>query len=133
LPRWFQGEFDAVDLVSRHTVSSIIFIVFTPLKGTPMANMSPPSPGDVATVFTYARKKLPSLFQSLGCVRPLHRHREETDILALKAGVNGIVYPTREAIMFARRNGLDTEFLPLCCSLAGIPAVNDHTLVGGEP
>ncbi len=113
-----KGEFNAVDMVSKYELSSLIFIVFTPFKKTVMENVKPPPPMEVAKVLCYARTRLPSTFQSLGCVRPLRSHRIETDLLAIRSGINGIAFPTKEALAFAKENNLKTAIYPSCCSLA---------------
>jgi hypothetical protein len=46
----------------------------------------------------------------------LGQHRAETDILALKAGINRIAMPAEEAVEKAREMGLETEFHKTCCS-----------------
>jgi len=52
----------------------------------------------------------------LGCMRPKSNHREETDILAVRAGVNAIAFPTEGAVKFAEDNGYGVTFSSLCCS-----------------
>ncbi|MEM4245917.1 MAG: radical SAM protein [Candidatus Bathyarchaeia archaeon] len=113
-----KGEFDAIDMISRYRVSSLIYIVLTPFRGTEMERVEPPQPRDVAKVFCHGRLRLPSVFQSLGCMRPSRVHRVETDTLAVRAGINGIAYPAQEAISLAERSGLETVFVPWCCSFA---------------
>jgi uncharacterized radical SAM superfamily protein len=49
-------------------------------------------------------------------MRPKGRHRVETDILAIKAGVNAIAFPTEEAIAFAQEQGYKIVFSSFCCS-----------------
>ncbi|MDH5460016.1 MAG: hypothetical protein OEW71_03150 [Candidatus Bathyarchaeota archaeon] len=49
-------------------------------------------------------------------MRPKGKHRIETDILAIKAGVNAIAFPTEEAIKTAEKFGYETTFSSLCCS-----------------
>jgi uncharacterized radical SAM superfamily protein len=49
-------------------------------------------------------------------MRPKGQHRNVTDVLAVKAGVNAIAFPVDEAIEFAASIDLDIEFSNLCCS-----------------
>lgn len=111
-----KGEFNALEFISRHNPRALVLIVLTPIKGTGMSNVTPPSPEKVAEVMVNARIKMPHIPIVLGCVRPKGRHRVETDTLAVEAGVNAIAFPTREAIELAESMGLKVHFSPLCCS-----------------
>jgi uncharacterized radical SAM superfamily protein len=110
------GEFEALRLISQYQPRAVILIVLTPLRGTPMAEVTPPEPEDVARVMMYARAVLPLTPLVLGCVRPLGEHRVTTDRLAVLAGVNAVVFPTEEAVTLAKTLGLETFFSPVCCS-----------------
>jgi uncharacterized radical SAM superfamily protein len=113
-----KGEFNAVDMVSRYNISSVIFIIFTPFKGTQMEHIQPPHPLEIKKVFSYAKEKMPTTFQTLGCIRPLHQHRIETDMIAIKTGINGLVYPTSQAIKFAQTHNYHIETRYTCCALS---------------
>jgi len=110
------GEFKAIDMISRYVPSALVVIALTPIKGTPMENTPPPEPEDIAKVLVAARLKMPNVPIALGCVRPLGPHRIRTDVLAIKAGVNAIAFPSGEAIGLATSMGLKTSFHPICCS-----------------
>jgi hypothetical protein len=49
-------------------------------------------------------------------MRPKGKHRRETDILAIRAGVNAIAFPAEEAIEFAKNQGYEVTFSSMCCS-----------------
>jgi uncharacterized radical SAM superfamily protein len=49
-------------------------------------------------------------------MRPKGKHREKTDVSAIRAGVNAIAFPTEEAIRLAKSLGYDVSFSSLCCS-----------------
>ena len=110
------GEFKAIDMISKYVPSALVVIALTPMKGTPMEGTPPPKPEDVAKVLVAARLKMPKVPMALGCVRPLGPHRIKTDVLAIKAGVNAIAFPSAEAIDLAISMGLKTSFHPICCS-----------------
>ncbi|HOO97151.1 MAG TPA: hypothetical protein PKV16_02610 [Caldisericia bacterium] len=112
------GEMDAVSLISNYDVDKVVFIVLRPTAGTPMENVLPPSPSEVAEVISYARNKLPDRIINLGCVRPAGYHKKELDILAIKAGVDGIAIPAPETIQAAKDLGIDFVEYPICCSMA---------------
>jgi len=111
-----KGEFEAFGMISRHKPSAVIIIGFTPFPGTAMQHCPPASPSDIASVILQARRLMPHIPLSLGCVRPKGRLRQETDCLAVKAGVNAIAYPDPKAIELSKRLGLECSYSGLCCS-----------------
>ena len=111
-----KGEFKALEFISRHNPRALVLIVLTPIRGTGMSDATPPSPEKVAEVIVGARIKMPFTPIVLGCVRPKGSHRIETDKLAIRAGVNAMAFPTKEAIELAEAMKLKTFFSPLCCS-----------------
>jgi hypothetical protein len=52
----------------------------------------------------------------LGCMRPKGAARSETDVLALKAGVDAVAFPSEEAIIYAESRGWKTSFSSYCCA-----------------
>jgi uncharacterized radical SAM superfamily protein len=111
-----QGEFHALKLIAHYKPSALVIIAFMPIRGTAMAEVKPPQPTDIAKVTATARLMFPETPIALGCMRPKGKHRTETDILALKAGVNAIAFPTEEAIKYAEKQGYELSFSPYCCS-----------------
>jgi len=111
-----KGEFDALKIISYYAPSAIVIIAFMPIHGTEMANVKPSKPEDIAKVIATARLMFPHAPLVLGCMRPKGKHRIETDILAIKAGVDAIAFPTEEAMKFAENQGYTIAFSSLCCS-----------------
>ena len=111
-----KGELHALQMISKYQPSALVIIAFMPIHGTEMENIAPPKPKDIAKVLVAARLMFPKTPLALGCMRPKGKHRTQTDILALKAGVNAIAFPTEEAIAFAGKRGDGTVFSSLCCS-----------------
>lgn len=111
-----KGEFRALKIISEHSPSAVIIIALMPIHGTPMENVNPPKPEDVAKVLITARHMMPKIPIALGCMRPKGEHRIRTDRLAVEAGVNAIAFPTKEAINLAESMGLEITFSSLCCS-----------------
>jgi len=111
-----KGELNALRMISKYSPSALIIIAFMPIRGTPMENVNPPSPLDIAKIIVIGRLMFPNVPLALGCMRPKGKHRIETDILAIRAGVNAIAFPTEEAIMEAERLGYQFCFSSLCCS-----------------
>jgi hypothetical protein len=110
------GEFKALQMISKYSPSAVIVIALMPIVGTLMQKATPPTPMDIAKVFVAARLLLPATPLVLGCMRPKGEHKVETDVLAVKAGVNAIAFPTEQAIRFAESLGLETSYSSLCCS-----------------
>lgn len=111
-----KGELDALKTVASAKPSAIVIIAFMPIHGTEMAKVKPPTPADIAKVTATARLMFPKTPLVLGCVRPKGRHRAETDILALKAGVDAIAFPSEEAIKHAMQHGYTLSFSQFCCA-----------------
>jgi len=112
-----KGELHALKMVSQYDPSAVIIIAFMPIRGTAMENVQPPAPSVISEVLVAARLLMPSTPLALGCMRPRGMHRKETDVLAVKAGVNGIAFPEEDAVRFAESLGYEIRFLSSCCSL----------------
>jgi uncharacterized radical SAM superfamily protein len=110
------GEFSALQIIAHVKPSAIVIIAFMPIYGTAMANTIPPTPLDIAKVTAVARTIFPKTPLLLGCMRPKDKTRGETDLLALKAGVDGIAFPSDTAIKYAKDNGFSAVFSSYCCA-----------------
>lgn len=112
-----RGEYRAVDIASEHPPASLVLVAFKPISGTEMDDSPVASPEGIRDVIVYARKKLPGTPLLLGCARPGGPHQVRTDIYAIEAGVDGIAYPSEEAVQLARDKGYEISFSEVCCSL----------------
>ncbi|MCL1976949.1 MAG: radical SAM protein [Candidatus Bathyarchaeota archaeon] len=110
------GEYAALQLISRTKPSAVVIIAFMPLHGTEMAKIEPPQPYDIARVIASARMMFPQTPLVLGCMRPKGKLRVITDVLALKSGVDAIAFPSKEAIDFAKEQGWSVSFSSYCCA-----------------
>jgi len=111
-----KGELEALKMISRYSPSAVISIAFMPIRGTPMEKVIPPEPEDISRILVSAKLLMPKIPIVLGCMRPKGEHRINTDMLAVRAGVNGIAFPVEEAIRLAESMNLETSFSSLCCS-----------------
>ena len=111
-----EGELEALKMVAAVKPSAVVIIAFMPIRGTAMEKTTPPQPEDIAKVAAAARLMLPKLPLILGCMRPKGKARGETDVLALKAGVDAIAFPSEEAVIYAEGKGLKTSFSSFCCA-----------------
>jgi uncharacterized radical SAM superfamily protein len=111
-----KGEWHALEMISKFEPAALVIIAFMPIRETQMQDVHPPRPTDIARVIATARLVFPDVPLVLGCMRPKGKHRQETDILAIRTGANAIAFPAEEAIEFARNHGYETTFSSLCCS-----------------
>jgi hypothetical protein len=87
-----------------------------PIHGTAMAKVPPPKPGDIAKVASVARLMFPNTPLILGCMRPKGAMCSETEILALKAGVDAVAFPSEQAVKYAQSKGCKISFSSYCCA-----------------
>ena len=111
------GEFEALRITSQFKIASLVLVALMPAERTPMFSVIPPSPLEMSHVFGQARLLFPKTNILLGCERPIGEHKVFTDILALKAGVNGIAYPAEGVVQMAKQLGLKASLSDMCCSL----------------
>ncbi|MHA2144926.1 MAG: radical SAM protein [Candidatus Thorarchaeota archaeon] len=112
-----KGEAEAIRMIANHKPNSVVVVAFMPLDRTPMENVTPASPIDIARVILATRLVIQEIPLILGCARPLGGHRRKTDTLAIDAGVNGIAYPSDEGYEYAEEKGFKLSFADQCCSL----------------
>ncbi|MBS7604946.1 MAG: radical SAM protein [Candidatus Bathyarchaeia archaeon] len=111
-----KGEFEALKMIAKYDPSALILIIFFPIRGTKMEFVKPPPPEAAIEILLRARSMMPRVPIALGCARPKGKHRVETDLLAIEAGVNAIAFPSLEAIEKAKSLGLRMRFSQVCCS-----------------
>lgn len=125
-----KGEGEALKILTEHRSEAIVVVAFTPIDQTPMMNTRPPAPPDIARVVLASRLTLPATPVLLGCARPRGEHKSATDVLAVKAGVNGIAYPSQEGYEYAVERGLRVRHSEECCALL-YRDIHGHGLVRG--
>lgn len=113
-----RGEAHALHALSGCDIQALVLVVIMPLGGTPMAGVKPPDPSELAPVFDLARRLFPTTHLFLGCARPAGEYKRHVEILALKAGFNGVAFPSRQAIDLARDLNLRIVFSDVCCALS---------------
>ena len=110
------GEFEALKMLKQVKPSALVIIAFMPIRRTVMEKTSAPKPLYIAKVASVARLMFPSIPLILGCMRPKGVARSETDVLALKAGVDAVAFPSEEAIKYAESQGHSVFFSSYCCA-----------------
>jgi uncharacterized radical SAM superfamily protein len=111
-----KGELSALNMIKPYEPSALVIISFMPIRGTEMEKTKPPTPLDIARTTATARVMFPKTPIVLGCMRPKGKHRVETDLLALKAGVNGIAFPSETALRYAEKESYEIGFSSFCCA-----------------
>lgn len=111
-----EGEWRALKIIRQHEPSALVIIAFMPIHGTEMESVKPPRPATIARVIATARSMFPETMLALGCMRPKGRHRAETDVMALKAGVDAIAFPSEEVVKYTQEERFEISFSPYCCS-----------------
>lgn len=107
----------AFELLRDLGVDGLVLLVFIPTPGTRYAHRQPPPVRAVAELLAEARLSFPDAPLYLGCMRPRGRYRDELDPLAVRAGVNILVSPTRPARRIASELGLSVRETRECCVL----------------
>ncbi len=111
------GEYSALQIIAATCKpAAVVIIAFMPIHGTEMANTQSPTPLDIAKVAAAARTMYPTTPLMLGCMRPKGKSRAETDVYALKAGVDAIAFPSDKAVEYAKSRGYSIEFSSYCCA-----------------
>jgi len=110
-------ELSAFERLQELGVDGLVLLVFIPTPGTRYAERQPPSPPAVADLVAEARLRFPGVPLYLGCMRPKGPYRDELDPLAVRAGVNVLVSPSRPARETAAGLGLAARQIRECCVL----------------
>lgn len=110
-------ELAALERLQALGADGLVLLVFMPTPGTRYADRQPPSPEAAAGILAEARLRFPRVPLYLGCMRPKGRYREELDPLAVRAGLNVMVSPSRAAREAAARLGLRAHKMRECCVL----------------
>ncbi len=111
------GEYAALEAISRYPINSLVLVGLSPKPDTPMDGVTPPGPKEMVEIFTFARELFPKVPVLLGCERASCEEKVLVEELALKAGLNGIAYPSEGIVGLSRELGLTPRFSELCCAL----------------
>jgi len=112
-----RGESRAFNMIRGKAISALVLVLFRPTPHTPMSRCRPLDPEDAGRLFQEARSLFPDVPLVLGCERPMGRHRDRTDLLAIEAGLDGIAFPSDSALRAARENGMNVRYRTECCAM----------------
>lgn len=102
-----RGEIKTIKKLHKMGFSSLVLIVFTPTKGTPLENRTI-NCEEVIDTFEVARALFPRLL--LGCMRPRIKVLEEKAVI-----FDGIVLPTKWAKEKVKKAGIPIKIRETCC------------------
>lgn len=112
-----KGEFRALEMAAAADIAALVFLVLIPTKGTAFEGVEAPAPAVVGKLIAEARLKFPEIPLTLGCMRPRSGERVETELQALRSGVDRIEVPSAGTIRAAERMGLKVKRLDACCAV----------------
>ena len=110
------GEANALDIVSRHRVHSLVLVVIMPFYAKP-GTFATPDANEVGRIFLEARQRITDREVLLGCARPPGMHRRATDAYAVMAGLDGIAFPAEGTLAVANAIGRPAVQEHACCSM----------------
>ena len=110
------GEANALDIVARHNVHSLVLVIVMPFYGRDGMFVTPTT-SEVGEVFITARQRLDDRPVLLGCARPPGMHKRVTDAYAVMAGLDGIAFPAEGALAVAKAIGRPFTQQHACCSV----------------
>lgn len=111
------GEPRALEMIAQYPIKTLVLVGFRSILKTVMAKTPPPPPETLGDLFLLARALFPNTPVVLGCERPLGRHRQKTDLLAVEAGLDGITYPSERAVQRAGDLARGISYHTDCCAL----------------
>ena len=110
------GEANALDIVSRQMVHSLVLVVIMPFYARPGTFVTP-STSDVGRIFLEARRRVHDRPVLLGCARPPGMHKRVVDAYAVMAGLDGIAFPADGAAALSQAIGRPYQQAHACCSI----------------
>jgi len=112
-----RGEWKALEMVTRVGVETIVLVIFKALLPAGKNNFKVPRPEETSRISAIARILNPRIPIRMGCIRPAHPWKAETEKGFILSGVNTIAYPLQGSIEYAKEIGFKTKFVEMCCSL----------------
>ncbi|MEM8688930.1 MAG: radical SAM protein [Pseudomonadota bacterium] len=110
------GEANALDIVSRHGIHSLVLVVIMPFYAKSGTFITPDT-RDVGEIFLEARTRVADRQVLLGCARPPGMHKRVTDAYAVMAGLDGIAFPADGTVAVAETVGRAYHQEHACCSI----------------
>lgn len=112
-----KGERKALQMLREAGAEKIVFLVFIPTRGTIYEKRNPPPLDKTKEIFEFARTLFPEIPLHLGCMHPRGEYKKVLERIAIDAGFDGIVNPTKNIQDEIRKRGLLIEEGLECCVL----------------
>ncbi len=113
----YSGE-ESILLHGLDEPSTIVVIVFTPTRHTPMSAEKAPEAKVIGKTIRNIHETFPKSEISLGCMRPRSSPaREEIEREALISGISRIEMPSRKTSNYAIKLGYEIRKFDACCAL----------------
>jgi uncharacterized radical SAM superfamily protein len=124
-----KGEARALEIIGDVDPEIIVIIALIPTRGTGMENVTPPSVDAIAKTVAAARLMHSDTSIAMGCMRP-KAEKDLEELLAIQAGADRIVLPSRSTVEYALKEGFTVKHLDGCCA---IPKGLEHLAKRNEP
>lgn len=111
-----RGEAVALEMAQRFDPELVVILGLIPTPGTAMEAVEPPSAEDMARAVAATRLMCPEASVAIGCMRP-RADRSRMEELAIRAGADRLVLPSRSTIETAGMEGFCIKHLDGCCSI----------------
>jgi hypothetical protein len=111
-----RGEAAALEMAQKLDPELVVLLELMPTQGTAMEAVEPPSAEDMARVVVAARLMCPEAGIALGCMHP-RTGKDRVEKLALEAGADRIVLPSRSTVEKAGIAGFSVKHLDGCCAI----------------
>jgi uncharacterized radical SAM superfamily protein len=112
-----KSEFEALQILKDLEPECLVIVTLTPLKGTLMEHLEPPSLKDVTRLMVHARLMHPGLSISLGCERKRGAYSRHLEALAVISGIDRMAVWDEGSVLLAEALGLRPRFQLSCCSV----------------
>lgn len=113
-----QPERKALEALSDTEICTLVFLILIPPSDFDSKEYAIPPPEDIAEFIAESRIRFPEIPLALGCMRPRGGERVDTEIGAIKAGIDRVELASKSALESASRMGLRVQKLEACC---GVP------------
>jgi uncharacterized radical SAM superfamily protein len=111
-----RGEARAIELAREIRPEIVVILGLIPTRDTAMETVEPPSSEVLAKVVGATRLTFPESSIAMGCMRP-RVDKTRGEMLAIRAGADRLVLPTRETIEAATTDGFEIKHLDGCCAI----------------
>lgn len=109
------GEYKALEMLKDKPFDTLVLVVLTPLRNTPMADCKIDQAG-VLEFLEQARKAFPTQRLTLGCAKTWGKMQRAFEEKALEMGYNAIAYPSEGIVEKSIEMGFKPRFTEACCA-----------------